>query len=171
VQIGDTGVIQSLPPTSGCGGNIRQALQPQQAMDHRIFLVIAHILKPTIAQQQMNEQQQHHDTMAEDRADRQVAETSAQLLLQANTGKQRLIHNKARERGQPLVFEFDLGNAMGFTMDFGFASLHANGLRWFFWFGVVPPILPTQGPFFYDCQPFSCNRLCFLDFTFGEVQH
>jgi hypothetical protein len=34
-------------------------------------------------------------------------------------------------RSQSLILEFDLGNAVSFTMNGGFATLHANGLRWF----------------------------------------
>ncbi|MCB1763865.1 MAG: hypothetical protein KDI27_12110, partial [Gammaproteobacteria bacterium] len=35
------------------------------------------------------------------------------------------------KRAQALVFESNLGNAMCFAMNAGFATLHPNGLRWF----------------------------------------
>ncbi|MGB5774073.1 MAG: hypothetical protein WBP89_05375 [Sedimenticolaceae bacterium] len=82
----------------------------------------------------MNDQQQHHDPLTEDRADRQVAKTPAQLLFQPDTGKQGLINHETRERGQSLVFELELGDTMSFAVNSGFATLHANGLRWFYWF-------------------------------------
>jgi hypothetical protein len=72
--------------------------------------------------------------MTEDRADRQVAKTPAQLLFQPDPGKQGLINDETRERGQSLVFELDLGDTMGFAVNGGFATLHAHGLRWFYWF-------------------------------------
>jgi len=131
-QVADTSVIQSRQRPAD-GGDIWQALQSQQAMHHGIILVIAHILKPAVAQQQMNDQQRHHDAMTKNRADRQVAETSAQLLLQVDAGKQRLVQYKARERGQSLILEPDLWNTIGFAMNGGFATLHADGLRWYCW--------------------------------------
>ena len=130
-QIGDTGVIQSRQcPTDG--SHIRQMFQPQQAAHHGVVLVVAHILKPAVAQQEMGDQQQH-DTMTEDRADRQVTETPAQLLLQSNAGKQGLVYHQSGERGQSLILEFDLGNVVGLAMNGGFATLNRNGLRWYCW--------------------------------------
>jgi len=107
-QMGDTGVIQSRQcPTDG--SHIRQTFQPQQAAHHGVVLVVAHILQSAQAQQEMDDQQQRHDTMAEDRADRQVTETPAQLLLQSNAGKQGLVDHQSGERGQSLVFNPDSG--------------------------------------------------------------
>ena len=78
-------------------------------------------VQPAVAQQQVDDQQQHHDAVTEDGADLQVAKTAAELLLESDTGKQRLVHHQAGERGQPLVFEFNLGDAMGnpYITDFG----------------------------------------------------
>jgi hypothetical protein len=132
-QIGDTGLIQPRQRPAD-GGDIWQALQSQQAAHHGIILVVGHVLEPAVAQQEVDDQQQHDDAVAEDRADRQVTETPGQLLLQPNAGKQGLVDHQSGERGQPLILEFDLGNAVGFTMNSGFATLHANGLRWFSWF-------------------------------------
>jgi hypothetical protein len=40
-----------------------------------------------------------------------------------------------------------------------------------YWFGVVPPILPTSRPFFYCPTPFSCTIfMALLDRTFGAFQ-
>jgi len=131
-QVGDTGVIQSRQRPAD-GGDIRQALQPQQAMHHRVIPVVAHILQSAVTQQEMSDQQQYHHAVAEDRADLQMTETSVQLLLQSDAGKQRLVNHKTGKRGQALVFEPNLGNAMRFTMSGRFATLHMNGLRWFYW--------------------------------------
>jgi len=75
--------------------------------------------------------------VAKDWTDGQVTETPGQLLLQANTAEQRLIHHQASKRGQSLILKFDLGNAVGFTMNGGFAKLHVDGLFWLScWIGV-----------------------------------
>jgi hypothetical protein len=62
-----------------------------------------------------------------------MTETPRQLPLQTDTAEQRLEHNQPGERGQSLILKLDLGNAVGFTMNGGFATLHANGLRWLCW--------------------------------------
>jgi len=105
-------------------------------MHHGVIRVIAHVLQPAVAQQQMDDQQQHHGAVAEDGADLQVAETATQLLLEPDAGKQGLVHHQAGEGGQLLILKPDLGNAMGLAMNLGFATLHADGLRWYcclFW--------------------------------------
>jgi hypothetical protein len=55
------------------------------------------------------------------------------LLLQSKAIEQGLEQDQTGEGGQTLVFEADLGNTMGLAMNTGFATLHANGLHWFFW--------------------------------------
>jgi len=77
-----------------------------------------------------------------------LAKTAAQLRLQADAGKQRLIQHQAGEGGQPLVFEFDLGNTMGLAMNRGFSTLHANGLRWFSWLVSRLQFYQLRGRFF-----------------------
>lgn len=101
-------------------------------MHQGIILVVTHVLKPTVAQQQMNNQQQHREAMTEDRADFQMPETAGELLLQSEATEQGLKQDQAGERGQPLVFEAKLWNAMGLAMNAGFATLCVNGLRWFY---------------------------------------
>ena len=131
-QMGDTAVI----PARQCPADsrhIRQAIQSQQAAHHGIVLVIAHILESAITQQEMDSQQQNDDAVTIDRADLQVTETPGQLLLQTDTTEQRLEHHQTGKRGQSLILKLDLGNSVGFTMNSGFATLRANGLRWLFW--------------------------------------
>ena len=117
-------------------------------MDQGIIGVVAHVLQPTVAQQQMHDQQQHHDAVAEDGADLQVAKTAAELMLESDPGKQGLVHHQAGEGGQLLIFEPDLGNAMGLAMNGGSATLHANGLRWFCWLVSRLQFYQLRGRFF-----------------------
>ena len=96
----------------------------------------------------MDNQQQHHDAVTEDGADLQVAKTAAQLLFESDTGEQRLVHHQAGERGQLLIFEPDLRNAMGLAISRGFATLHADGLRWFYWLFWRLQFYQLRGRFF-----------------------
>jgi len=91
-------------------------------------VVIAQFLQAPIAQQQVNDQQQHHHPVAEDRADPQMVETAPQAAFQVELGEQRVKHHQAGKGGQALVLESDLGKAVKFTMDESSAMLHANGL-------------------------------------------
>ena len=115
------------------GGDIRQPPEPEQAQHHGIVPVEAHVLEPTITQQQVDDQQQHHHPVSKDGADLQMVEALAQLSLQVDAGEQRLVEHQTGKRGQALVFEPDFRDAMGLAMDGSFATLHANGLRWFDW--------------------------------------
>ena len=128
-QMGDTSVIQARQRPAN-GGHIRQMFQPQQAAHHGIVLVVAHILKSAITQQEVDYQQQDDDAVTIDRADGQVAETPGELLLQADPAEQRLVHHQTGKRGQSLILKFNLGNTMGLAMNGGFATLHVDGLFW-----------------------------------------
>ena len=83
------GILARQGPTDS--GHIRQALNAQQAVHHGIVMVVAHILKPAIAQQEVGNQQQHDKAEAKDRADGEVPEAPAQLLLQTNAVEQLLV--------------------------------------------------------------------------------
>jgi hypothetical protein len=76
-------------------------------------------------------QQQHDQAVAKDGTHVEVAETPAQLLLQTDTVEQRLVDHQSSERGQALILKFYFRNAVGLAMNGGFATFHANGLRWF----------------------------------------
>jgi hypothetical protein len=110
-QISDTAVIQARQCPAD-GGHIRQALKSQQAAYHGIVLVIAHIPKTAIAQQQVDSQQRYDNAVTIDRADGKVTETPRQLMLQADAAEQRLEHHQSGKRGQSLILKFDLGNTM-----------------------------------------------------------
>jgi hypothetical protein len=79
----------------------------------------------------MDDQQHHRESVAKDWADLQMPETAHELLLQSQALEQGLKQDQAREGGQALVFETNFWDTMGLAMNAGFATLHANGLRWF----------------------------------------
>ena len=113
-------------------GDIRQAGNSEQSSHHRIILVITQILQASIADQQVGNQQQHDQSVAKDGGDLQVSKAVDQLLLQLKPAEQGLKHKQTGEGGQLLVFKAELGDAVRFTMNIGFASLHADGFLWFY---------------------------------------
>jgi hypothetical protein len=80
----------------------------------------------------MDNQQQNGQSVTKDWTHHQMPETARELLLQAKAAEQRLEQNQTGEGSQALVFESNLGNAMGLAMNAGFATLHPNGLRGFY---------------------------------------
>ena len=65
--------------------------------------------------------------MAEDWRDAYMLKSAAELLLQLQSGKQRLENNQPGKRGELLVFEAQRGKLVGFTVNLGSATLHADG--------------------------------------------
>ena len=109
------------------GRHIRQALQPQRALHHRVVLVVAQVREPPIPDQKMHDQQHHDRGVPEDGADRQVIEAPAQPALQPQALEQGLEHHETGERGQLLVLETDLRQRAGFPMYGRLANLHTDG--------------------------------------------
>ena len=93
-QVADTTFIQPRQRPAE-GGDIRQPSEPEQAQHHGIVPVEAHVLEPTITQQQVDDQQHHHHPVSEDGADLQVAEALAPLSFQFDTGEQSLVKHQA----------------------------------------------------------------------------
>jgi hypothetical protein len=98
----------------------------------------------------MDDQYQCNQAVAKYRTDLQVAEAVCQLLLQTEVAEQGLKQNQPGEGSQFLVFKMNVGNAMSFTMDIGFATLHVDGLLWFYCL-VGANNFTKSGPFFI-CQ-------------------
>ena len=113
-------------------GNIGQAGQTQHPPDHGIIVVIAQVLQAPVPDQQLDDQHHDHHAVAKDGADLQVAETVAQVLFQPKAAEQRLEQHQSRKGRQFLVFKVDFGNAVCFTVNSRFATLHADGLLWFY---------------------------------------
>jgi hypothetical protein len=95
----------------------------------------------------MDDQDQDHQAVAEDGADFQVAEAVGQLLFQPQAVEQGLEQYQAGERCQLLVFKLDFGKAVCFTVNSRSATLHVDGLLWFYWL-VRTSNVTKAGPFF-----------------------
>src|SRR5207244_13454570 len=95
---------------------------------HWIVFVEAQFPKSAVAEQEVDDEEQHHGVVAEDRAHLQVAETGSQPFLDVELGEEGLEDDQARERCECLVFETDLGESVKLAMDGGSARLHVGGL-------------------------------------------
>lgn len=161
------------------GGDIGETGQTQKPSDHRIVLVEAQFPKSAVAEQEVDDEEQHHGVVAEDRAQVEVAETGSQPFLDVELGEEGLEDDQARERGECLVFEPDVGKGVKLAMDGGSARLHAGGL--FLTGGLFLANEPYQSGDhlstfalsslidFYHCPRIEPLQ-SLLDFTKGEVQ-
>lgn len=99
-----------------------------------------------------------------------MAKAARELFLQSQLGEQRLEHDQSGIRGEFLVFEFEDRKRVGFTMDGGFARLHANGLLWFFVWCGADNSTKRKAVFLCVMLMFCRFFLLFLDVTIGEFQ-
>src|SRR5207247_1673509 len=105
-------------------GDIGQAVQAEHALDERVVAIVALVAKFAIAEEEMDDQEQDHDVMAEDRVRREVAEAVAQALLEAQPGVEGLEEHQPAEGGQGLGLEPQGGDLMESAMDGGSAIFH-----------------------------------------------
>jgi hypothetical protein len=82
----------------------------------------------------VDDQQQNHGAVAKDGADLEMTKTAAELSLESQLPEQRLKHDQPGKGGQTVVFKMKFGNAVGFAMNRGFATLHVGGFFWLFCF-------------------------------------
>lgn len=109
--------------------------------------------------------------MSKYRANLQMTETTCQLLLQSETSEQGLEQDQAGKGGQSLIFKTEFWSRMNFAMDAGFATLHANGLSWFYWLDLQLQFYQLRERFFLWQR--SNFRFVFQgrpERTSGEVQ-
>jgi hypothetical protein len=104
----------------------------------------------------MDDQYQCNQSVAKNRTDLQVSEAVGQLLLQADAVKQGLKQHQPGEGGQFLILKIDVGNAVSFAMNLGFATLRFDGLLWFYCL-VGANNITKSGPFFI-CQDVDNSR-------------
>src|SRR2546430_15854811 len=75
----------------------------------------------------MDDQCQDNDVMAEDGTQVEVAEAATQPLLQIEPSEECLEDDQARERGEGLVFEAEVGDRVELAVDRRSGRLHAGG--------------------------------------------
>ena len=107
------------------GGHVGQSLQAEHALDQLIISVVVEVSQSSMSDDEMHDQQHHHDVVSVDRVGVQVAKASPQPLLDANEGKEVLKENESRIRCQILCLESELHAQRGFTPNLGFAKFHS----------------------------------------------
>ena len=95
-------------------------------MDKRIVPVVAAIAEFAVAEQEMDHEQQHDDVMAEDGVARQVDETGAEALLEAQLATERLKQDQSTIRRQRLGLEAEGVNLINSAMDGRSAIFHVQ---------------------------------------------
>ena len=106
------------------GGHVGQSLQAEHSLDQLIITVVLEVSQSSMSDDEMHDQQHHHDVVTVDWVGLQVAEASQQPLLDANEGEEVLKENESRVRGQILCLESDLHAQRGFTSNLGFPKFH-----------------------------------------------
>ena len=134
------------------GGDVRQSLQAKHPLDQLIITVVVQVSQSSMSDDEMNDQQHHHDVVGVNRIGFQVAEASPQPLLDANEREEVLKENQSRVRCQILRLEPKLHAQRGFTPNIGSAKFHACGLR-FIWYMSVwrRRLYQSRRPLFLSC--------------------
>ena len=106
------------------GGDAETGAGVEHALDQLIISVVVQVSQSSMSDDEMHDQQHHHDVVGVDRIGLEVAEASPQPLLDANEGEEVLKENESRIRRQILCLESDLHAQRGFTANLGFAKFH-----------------------------------------------
>ena len=109
----------------------------------------------------MDDQQQYGETMTKDWADLQMPETARELFFQSEPIEQRFETGPDRQRAQALVFESN-PECDVFCDERWLCYTSSKRSPLVHWFGVVPPILPTQGSFLLLNAIFVASFLVFF---------
>ena len=110
------------------GGDMRKALELQQAQDQGVVVVEAGIAEMSIAEQNVNHKAENHRGVAIGAGARELAEALAEAGKKIETSKEGLKQDQTGEGGQLLVLESELGESAGFTFDLRSAKLHGGDL-------------------------------------------
>ena len=78
------------------GGHVRQSLQAKHPFDQFIITVVVQVSQSSMSDDEMHDQQHHHDVVAVNRIGFQVAEASPQPFLDANEREEVLKENQSR---------------------------------------------------------------------------
>ncbi len=113
-----------LPEGATDGGDVRQAGEAQQPPEEGVVAVVAGIAELAIAQEQVHDEQEDDEVVAEDRRDVQVAEAGAQAVLELQAAQEGLQEDEAAVGGQGLLLEAEGGEFVDFAMDRGSAMFH-----------------------------------------------
>jgi hypothetical protein len=95
-------------------------------LNQRIVPIVADILQFPEPQERMDDQLQKDSTRMKDLLGPQGLEAATQLAFEIDAGEELLKDHEPGEGRQGLVLEAELGQGMGFTVDFGAAILHGD---------------------------------------------
>ena len=101
---------------------LRSTIAP---LDQVVISVVVEVSQSSMSDDEMHDQQHHHEVVTVDRIGLQVAEASPPPFLQTNEGEEVLKENEARIRGQILRLESDLHPQRCFTSNGGFTKFHS----------------------------------------------
>jgi hypothetical protein len=121
---------------------MRKTAQLEQAQDERVVAVEAGVSQVSIAEQEMNDEAEHHNGIAVGPGGLELSEALLEAVPEVKAIKKSLEQDQSGEGGELLIFEAELGESVGFTSDLRSAKLHGGDLH-----GVL--IVSWQ----IDCNP------------------
>ena len=113
-----------LPERATDRGDVRQPREAQEPPEEGIVPVVAGIAELAIAQEQVHDEQEDDEVVAEDRRDVQMAEAGAQAVLELQAAQEGLQEDEPAVGGQGLLLEAEGGEFVDFAMDRGSAMFH-----------------------------------------------
>ena len=135
---------------SADGGDMRKTAQLEQAQDERVVVVEAGVSQVSIAEQDMNNEAEHHNGIAVGPGGLELSEALLEAFAEVKAIKKSLEQDQPREGGELLIFESELGESVGFTSDLRSAKLHGgdlHGIRIVSW---QIDCTPNRSPFFIE---------------------
>ena len=122
-DVADTALVGTAERAAD-GEYVGQSLQAEHPLDQLIITVVVEVSQSSISDDEMHDQQHHHEVVTVNRIGLQVAEASPQPFLETNEGEEVLKENESRIRGQILWLESELHAQCNFTSNRRFARFH-----------------------------------------------
>jgi len=135
--------------------------QLEQAQDERIVIVETRVSQVSVAEQDVDDEAEHHDGIAIGARRLELPEALLQAGAEVKASKKSLEQDQPRAGGELLVFEAELGESAGFTLNLLSAKLHGGDLQGTYRF-LADRLYPKQVAFFHQMATAS-NLTC------GEV--
>jgi hypothetical protein len=110
-------------------GDMRKTAQLEQAQDKRIVVVEAGVSEMSIAEQDMNDEAEHHKGKAVGPGGLKLSEALLEAVAEVKAIKKCLKQDQSGEGCELLIFEAELGESVGFTSNLRSAKLHGGDLH------------------------------------------
>ncbi len=108
------------------GRDVGQAAQAEDALHHGIVAIEADIAQLAVTEQQMNDERENDDVVAEDRGDAEVSEAGVEAIAQPESGEELLKEEESGEGSEALLLETQSGERARFAVRVGPASFHGG---------------------------------------------